>query len=88
MFAVGMAYGITPCAPLLFMVGYAFSQPVIYAVSAGIAFGMASMLSPVLLLVIVTGSLSKKMSKEIPGQLKWFRLASYLMLFVMPFLIS
>lgn len=87
MFAVGIVYGITPCAPLLFMVGYAFSQPIIYAVSAGIAFGMASMLSPVLLLVIVTGSLSKKMSKEIPDQLKWFRLASYLMLFIMPFLI-
>ena len=88
MFAAGLTYGFTPCAPLLFMVGYAFSQPVVYAASAGIAFGMASMLSPVLLLVVVTGSLSKKMSKEIPSQLKWFRLASYLMLLVMPFIIS
>lgn len=87
MFAVGLTYGFTPCAPLIFMIGYAFSQPVIYAAGAGIAFGMASMLSPVLVLVVVTGFLSKKMSKEIPGQLKWFRLVSYLMLLIMPFVI-
>lgn len=87
MFTAGFIYGCTPCAPLLFMMGYAFTQPIAFAAAAGITFGMASMVSPVFLLVVVSGSLSKRMRAEIPGQLKWFRLASYLLLLVMPFVI-
>jgi len=51
----------------------------------GVAFSLSSMVSPVLLLVVVTGALSKKMSREIPDAVKWFRLASYLLLMVLPF---
>ncbi|MEY8333732.1 sulfite exporter TauE/SafE family protein [Lachnospiraceae bacterium 47-T17] len=88
MFAAGLTYGITPCAPLLLMIGYCFSQPVPLAGMAGMAFSLSSMVSPVLLLVIVTGALSKKMGSEIPDTVKWFRLASYLLLMVMPFLLT
>ena len=88
MFAAGLTYGITPCAPLLLMIGYCFSQPVLLAGMAGMAFSLSSMVSPVLLLVIVTGALSKKMGSEIPDKVKWFRLASYLLLMVMPFLFT
>lgn len=87
MFTAGFIYGCTPCALLLFMMGYAFTQPIAFAAAAGITFGMASMVSPVFLLVVVSGSLSKRMRAEIPGHLKWFRLASYLLLLVMPFVI-
>lgn len=74
--------------PLLLMIGYCFSQPVPLAGMAGMAFSLSSMVSPVLLLVIVTGALSKKMGSEIPDTVKWFRLASYLLLMVMPFLFT
>jgi hypothetical protein len=46
------------------------------------------MASPVLLLTVITGALSKKMRQEIPGCIKWFRLGSYVLLMVMPFVIQ
>lgn len=88
MFTAGISYGMTPCAPFLLMVGYCFTLPVPAAGVTGIAFSLASMVSPVLLLVVVTGALSKKMRKEIPDAVKWFRLASYVLLMVMPFLLK
>lgn len=54
----------------------------------GVAFSLSSMVSPVLLLVVVTGALSKKKGKEIPDAVKWFRLASYVLLMVMPFILT
>ncbi len=88
MLAAGFTYGITPCAPLLLMIGYCFILPVSLAGVTGVAFSLSSMVSPVLLLVVVTGALSKKMGKEIPDAVKWFRLASYMVLVVMPFFLS
>lgn len=85
MLAAGLTYGMTPCAPLLLMIGYCFTLPVSLAGVTGIVFSLSSMVSPVLLLVVVTGVLSKKMRKEIPDAVKWFRLASYVVLMVMPF---
>ncbi len=59
MLAAGLTYGMTPCAPLLLMIGYCFTLPVSLAGVTGIAFSLSSMVSPVLLLVVVTGALSK-----------------------------
>jgi len=87
-FLAGFFYGMTPCAPLLLMVGYCFTLPVAAAGMTGILFSLASMASPVLLLVMITGELSKKMSREIPHAVKWFRLASYMLLTVIPFILS
>ncbi len=88
MLAAGLTYGMTPCAPLLLMIGYCFTLPVSLAGVTGVAFSLSSMVSPVLLLVVVTGVLSKKMRKEIPDAVKWFRLASYVVLMVMPFFLT
>ncbi len=88
MLAAGLTYGMTPCAPLLLMIGYCFTLPVSLAGVTGVAFSLSSMVSPVLLLVVVTGALSKKMRKEIPDAVKWFRLASYVVLMVMPFFLT
>jgi hypothetical protein len=88
MFLAGLSYGATPCAPLLLMIGYCFTLPVVVAGMTGILFSLASMASPVLLLVVIMGALSKKMSREIPHAVKWFRLVAYLMLIVMPFILS
>ncbi len=88
MLCAGLTYGFTPCAPLLLMIGYSFTLPVAMAGATGIAFSLASMASPVLLLTVITGALSQKMRQEIPGCIKWFRLGSYLLLMVMPFVVS
>nr|WP_300805238.1 sulfite exporter TauE/SafE family protein [uncultured Acetatifactor sp.] len=88
MLCAGLTYGFTPCAPLLLMIGYSFTLPVPLAGATGVAFSLASMASPVLLLTVITGALSKKMRQEIPGCIKWFRLGSYLLLIVMPFVIT
>lgn len=88
MLMAGLTYGVTPCAPLLLMIGYCFILPVSLAGMTGIVFSLSSMVSPVLLLVIVTGVLSKRMGREIPDAVKWFRLASYFLLMIMPFLLT
>ena len=88
MLAAGLTYGMTPCAPLLLMIGYCFTLSVPLAVMTGIVFSLSSMVSPVLLLVVVTGTLSKKMKREIPDAVKWFRLASYVLLMIMPFVVN
>lgn len=88
MFAAGLTYGMTPCAPLLLMIGYCFTLPLPLAGVTGAVFSLSGMVSPVLLLVVVTGALSKKMRKEIPDAVKWFRLASYVVLMVMPFFLA
>lgn len=88
MLCAGLTYGFTPCAPLLLMIGYSFTLPVLMAGATGVAFSLASMVSPVLLLIMITGALSRKMRQEIPGCIMWFRLGSYLLLMVMPFIIT
>lgn len=88
MLCAGLTYGFTPCAPLLLMIGYSFTLPVPLSGTTGVAFSLASMASPVLLLTVITGALSRKMRQEIPGCIKWFQLGSYLLLMVMPFVIS
>lgn len=88
MLCAGLTYGFTPCAPLLLMIGYSFTLPLSFAAATGVAFSLASMASPVLLLTVITGILSKKMREEIPGCIKWFRLGSYVLLMVMPFVIQ
>lgn len=85
MFTAGILYGITPCPPLLFVIGYSVSLPLPAAGFTGISFSLASILSPLLMLAAVLGVLSKRMRAEIPGFLKWFRLASYVLLMVLPF---
>jgi len=64
------------------------TMPALLAGMTGITFSLSSMVSPVLLLVIVTGVLSRKMGKEIPNAVKGFRLASYLLLMIMPFILT
>lgn len=87
MLLAGIGYGITPCTPLIFMIGYCFTLPVYTALISGIAFGLSSAFSPILLLAAISGALSKRLSKEIPQYLNRFRLASYVLLMILPFVI-
>jgi len=80
LFSAGFAYGASPCAPLIMMLGVAATLPLATATLVGGIFAAASTLTPVLLMVLLSGLLSGKIAKEIPQQLQWFRLASYVLL--------
>lgn len=80
LFSAGLAYGASPCAPLLLILGVVATLPLATAVLVGGVFAAASTLTPVLLMVLLSGVLSGKIAKEIPQQLQWFRLASYVLL--------
>lgn len=80
LFSAGLAYGASPCAPLLMMMGVAATLSLGTAALVGGVFAAASTLTPVLLMVLLSGLLSGKIAREIPQQLQWFRLASYVLL--------
>ena len=81
-FIMGAGYGITPCAPLILIAGYCAALPSLHAVAVGSAFAAASALSPMLLLLLISGVLAGRMYREIPGFLNWFRAACYIAVIV------
>ena len=83
MLGMGFGYGVSPCAPLILMTGYAATLPVGYAAALGGVFAAASTVSPALLLLVLSGVLAGKMRKEIPAYLTWFRLGCYILLIVL-----
>lgn len=88
MLAAGITYGASPCAPLLLMISYCFTMPIPLASMTGIVFSLSSMVSPIFVLVVISGALSKKMYQEIPDAIKWFRLGSYIFLMIIPFFLT
>ena len=79
---MGFGYGVSPCAPLILMTGYAATLPVGYAAALGGVFAAASTVSPALLLLALSGVLAGKLRREIPTYLTWFRLGCYVLLIV------
>ena len=77
---VGGGYGISPCAPLVMMAGYAATITPVSAFLAGSVFAASSAFVPMLLLLVLSGVLTARLYKEIPQYLVWFRLLSYLLL--------
>lgn len=78
LFAAGAGYGITPCVPLVVVASLCATLPVGYAFATGATFACASIASPLLLVLLLSGVLTTHMHKEIPGLLRWLRLACYL----------
>jgi len=80
---MGFGYGISPCAPLILITGYAATLPVGFAAILGAVFALASTISPVLFIILISGALAKRMNKEIPQYLTWFRLGCYVLMIVL-----
>ena len=79
---MGFGYGISPCAPLILITGYAATLPIGYAIILGAVFALASTVSPALIMMLLSGVIAKRMRKEIPQYLTWFRLGCYILLTV------
>ena len=79
LWGMGVGYGISPCAPLLMMAGYAATLPLGYALAVGGLFALASAVSPMLLMLLLSGVLAGRIYQEIPQYLTWFRLGCYVL---------
>ena len=78
----GVGYGVSPCGPLLMMLGYAATVPLSCALAVGAVFALCSAISPMLLLLLLSGALAGRMYREIPQYLSWFRLGCYILLVI------
>ena len=78
MLAYGILSGLSPCASLVVVLGYASTLTAMEAMLVGLCFSLANSLIPLLLLVALTGLLSKEMYREIPTKIKYFQLATYM----------
>ena len=76
-FAVGLAYGISPCAPLLMVLSYAAMLSLPAAMALGILFALASSMIPAVLTMILSGTLSKRIVPQLGKMRPWFRLIVY-----------
>ena len=74
-FLMGAGYGITPCAPLILIAGCCATMPFAHAAIVGAVFACASAVSPMLILLLISGILA---GREIPKYLDYFRFACYL----------
>ena len=80
LWTMGSLYGISPCAPLILMLGYTATMPAYAAALTGTVFALSSAIVPTVLLLVLSGVLSPKIMKEMPEYLDWFRLAVYILL--------
>lgn len=77
MLMYGLMSGLLPCTSLVIVLGYSASLSVAEAIFIGLCFSLANSIVPFLLLVTLTGILSKEMFQEIPAKIKYFQLATY-----------
>jgi hypothetical protein len=80
LFGMGVGYGLSPCAPLILITGYAATLTVGHAVVLGFVFALMSMLSPMLMMLVLSGVLGTRLRREIPHYLVWFQLGCYIVL--------
>ena len=75
---VGMAYGFSPCAPLLMILGYAVLLPLPAAMTLGIIFSVCSSIIPAVLTLVLSGTLSLRISGQLGKYLPWFQIVVYM----------
>ena len=61
---------------------YSATVPLSCALAVGAVFALCSAISPMLLLLLLSGALAGRMYREIPQYLSWFRLGCYILLVI------
>ena len=74
---IGIAYGLTPCAPLLLIIGYASTISITNVILLGLCFSMASIISPMIVVVLLAGIISNNLYEELPKYIDLFKLMCY-----------
>lgn len=77
MLVYGCISGLSPCTSLVIVLGYASVLTMAEAALVGLCFSFANSIIPLILLVTLTGLLSREMYREIPGKIKYFQLVTY-----------
>ena len=72
-----MAYGFSPCAPLMMVLGYSALLPVHSALLLAILFSLASSLVPAMITLVLSGALSVRISAQLGSWLPYFQLIVY-----------
>jgi hypothetical protein len=70
---MGAAYALTPCAPMVIILGYASMLAPLPALRLGLIFSIASSVSPLLIITALAGFFSRKMHLEIPQLMRSFQ---------------
>lgn len=78
-YAIGFLYGMTPCAPMVLLIGYALVLPLGPTILLSLTFCIVSSISPLLIMIFIAGILSQKMYQEIPKWIEWIRLFCYIL---------
>ena len=84
-FAVGIAYGLSPCAPLMLVLGYSIVLSIPGAILLAVVFTMASSILPALLTLGLAGLLSVNISLQLGKYLPAFQLVVYIMYLIIGF---
>jgi sulfite exporter TauE/SafE len=74
---MGVAYGLTPCAPLLMILVLAAMMTPFQAVLLSLVFSIANAISPLIILSTLAGFLSQRMQREIPRLLWVFQINTF-----------
>jgi hypothetical protein len=74
---MGVAYGLTPCAPLLLLLLMVAMLPPVQAVGVGLVFCVANSVSPLLFLNILAGFVSQEIRREIPRLIRIFQITVF-----------
>lgn len=73
-FAGGFLYGLTPCAPLVLLAGYALTMTIWQAILLGIVFSLACMISPMIFILIIMRMITVNVLEEVPGLFRTLKL--------------
>lgn len=69
----GFIYGLTPCAPLIIIAGYAVTMSLGRALTLGIVFSVASSIPSLFLIMIFTKLIVAKIHQEVPVLLHYIK---------------
>ena len=81
-FTVGWAYGLSPCAPLIMVLGYSTLLSAGEAILLGLIFSVASSLIPSLMVLLFSGVFSSRLKKQLGKMIPWIQLIIYVIYLV------
>lgn len=83
----GFLYGLTPCAPLIIISGYALTMFLWQALLLGIVFSITCTVAPFILICVITKLVVNKMHEEVPKMFGLVRYGTYGFIIITGFIV-